>query len=161
MARIFLGLGSNLGDKRANIKRALELLAACSDIHVLKVSSMHDTAPVGFTEQPDFLNAVALIETTLSPRELLNAALDIERGMGRKRTIRWGPRVIDIDILLYDDERIEEEGLIIPHPRMMERGFVLDPLAEIVPDLVLPDGQTAREAAREMRNEDRGTRIEG
>ena len=150
MAKVFLGIGSNLGDRWANLERAVELLGARPQIEVLRISSFYETAPVGCTEQPDFLNAVALVETSLKPRELLQAILGIENQMGRLRTIRWGPRVIDIDILLYDGEQMDEEDLCIPHPRMMERGFVLRPLAEIAPDLILPDGRTAAEAVKDV-----------
>lgn len=136
-----------MGDRKANLERALDELAAHPRIDVVKVSSFHETAPVGYVDQPDFLNAVAQVETSLTPRELSEAVHSIEDQMGRKRTIRWGPRVIDMDILLFDDMQVDEEGLQIPHPRMMERSFVLEPLAEIAPDLVLPDGRTAKDAA--------------
>jgi 2-amino-4-hydroxy-6-hydroxymethyldihydropteridine diphosphokinase len=126
------------------------MLGAHSGIEVLKVSSTYETEPVGYTEQPDFKNAVVMVSTTLQPRELLEVVLGIEQKMGRVRTIRWGPRVIDIDILLYDDKEIDEEGLQIPHPRMMERRFVLEPLAEIAPELVLPDGNTAGDAVKKL-----------
>ena len=151
----YLGLGSNLGNRKANLDQAVELLKAHPGIQINKVSSYYETEPVGYTDQPDFLNAAVEIETELSPRELLNTVLDIENKMGRKRTIRWGPRVIDIDILLYGTGQIEEEGLQIPHPRMMERRFVIEPLSEIAPELKLPDGRTALEAAKLLRNEDR------
>jgi len=150
MRTAFLGLGSNIGDRKANLARAVAMLAAHPQIEVVKVSGARETAPVGYAEQPDFLNAVARVETTLRPRELLDAILAIEAEMGRERTIRWGPRVIDIDILLYDSEQVDEPGLQIPHPRMMERQFVLEPLAEIAPDLVLPNGRTARQASCEL-----------
>jgi 2-amino-4-hydroxy-6-hydroxymethyldihydropteridine diphosphokinase len=148
LQKAYLGLGSNLGDKKANLDRAIELLNSSDGISVLKVSTYIDTAPVGFEEQPNFLNAAVEVETTLTPRKLLDAVLAIESIMGRKRTIRWGPRVIDIDILLYNDDNIEEAGLVVPHPRMMERRFVLEPLAEIAPELVLPDGRKASEAVK-------------
>lgn len=147
----YLGLGSNIGDRRANIDQAIEMLKAQRDVEIIKASSIYETAPVGYRDQPDFLNAVVMIETRLKPRELLNAVLSIESLMGRKRTIRWGPRVIDIDILLYDNEQLDEDDLHIPHPRMLEREFVMKPLAEIAPDLILPDGRTASEAAREVK----------
>jgi len=150
MPTAFLGLGSNIGDRKANLARAVAMLAAHPQIEVVDVSSIHETEPVGYTKQPDFLNAVARVETTLRPRELLDVILAIEAEMGRERTIRWGPRVIDIDILLFDGEQVDEPGLEIPHPRMMERQFVLDPLAEIAPDLVLPNGRTARQASCEL-----------
>jgi len=151
MPTAFLGLGSNIGDRKANLARAVAMLAAHPQIEVVDVSSIHETEPVGYTKQPDFLNAVARVETTLRPRELLDVILAIEAEMGRERTIRWGPRVIDIDILLFDGEQVDEPGLQIPHPRMMEREFVLRPLAEIAPNLVLPNGCTAAEAAAALR----------
>jgi 2-amino-4-hydroxy-6-hydroxymethyldihydropteridine diphosphokinase len=144
----YLGLGSNLNDPKGNINRAIELLAENPRIEILQVSSTYETSPVGYKDQPDFINAVALIETTLSPRELSDAVHGIEDVMGRKRIFKWGPRVIDIDVLLYGDEIIDEEGLKIPHPMMMDRRFVLEPLAEIAPDLVLPGGRTASAAAK-------------
>ena len=145
MTIVYLGLGSNLGDKKANLERAINALADHSQVRVLKVSSFYETAPVGYEAQPDFINAVAEVETTLKPEELLDLALNIEISMGRERTIRWGPRVIDIDILLYDDRCIDEDRLSVPHPRMFERKFVMEPLAEVAPDLKLPNGLTARE----------------
>lgn len=144
----YIGLGSNLGERAANIRRALELLAQHPRIEVATVSSPIETKPVGFTDQPDFVNAVARLTTDLGAKDLLAVLLGAEDTMGRERTVRWGPRIIDLDLLLYDDETISEEGVEVPHPRMMERAFVLAPLAEIAPDLVLPDGRTASEAAR-------------
>jgi len=127
-AKAYIGIGSNIGDGYANIKRALELLRSNKDVEVSAVSSLIETAPVGFTDQPRFINAAAEIYTDLSPRELLNLLLDIENKMGRTREIRWGPRIIDLDLLLYGDEHVSEDGLQIPHPRMIEREFVLVPL---------------------------------
>jgi 2-amino-4-hydroxy-6-hydroxymethyldihydropteridine diphosphokinase len=151
MPTAYLGLGSNLGDREQNIRSALQMLEERGAARIVHVSSFIETAPVGYTDQPDFVNAVAEVETCLSPRELLDAALKVESDMGRLRTIRWGPRVIDIDILLFDDLSIVEEGLTLPHPEMTKRGFVLEPLAEIAPDLALPGGKTACEAAGELR----------
>lgn len=152
--RVYLGLGSNLNDRERNIGHAVELIGEHPQIELLRVSSMYETSPVGYKDQPDFVNAVALIETALSPRELLDAVHAVEELIGRKRTFRWGPRVIDIDILLYGSETVDEEGLKIPHPMMMKRRFVLEPLAEIAPGLALPDGRTAAEAARSAAEED-------
>ena len=134
----YLGLGSNLRRRKANIADALRRLGAVPGIKVTKRSSVIDTAPVGGPEQPRFLNAACEVETTLSARGLLEAALGIERGMGRKRGVRWGPRIIDIDILLYGESIIEEAGLVVPHPRLTEREFVLRPLTEIAPDVRHP-----------------------
>jgi 2-amino-4-hydroxy-6-hydroxymethyldihydropteridine diphosphokinase len=145
--RAYLGLGSNLGDRPENLGRAVALLGARDGVAVVRTSSVYETAPVG-PAQPDFLNAVAEVDTTLSPRDLLEACLGVEEEMGRVRGERWGPRVIDVDLLLYDDERVDEPNLVVPHPRMHERAFVLVPLAELAPDVVLPDGRTIGEAAR-------------
>lgn len=142
---IFLGLGSNLGDREGNIASALDILAAHPQIRLHLVSALYQTAPVGYTDQPDFLNAVAGIETSLSPQELLDVCLETERRLGRVRTQRWGPRTIDIDLLVFDDLVCQSERLNLPHPRMKERCFVLMPLAEIAPDVQLPGGQTPRQ----------------
>ena len=131
--RAYLGLGGNLGDPAAAMAAALRALDAVDGISVAAVSSLYRTPPWGVSGQPDFLNAVAAVDTALGARRLLDLCLDVERGLKRIRTTRWGPRVIDIDILLYGDERIEEEGLQVPHPRMADRAFVLMPLAEIAP----------------------------
>ena len=142
----YLALGANVGDRRANLRAALRLLDA-GGCRVTKASSLYSTRPVGVEDQPDFLNAVIEVSTTLSPVDLLDLCNAIENEMGRQRTIRWGPRVIDIDILLYEGAAVDSDGLTIPHPRMMERSFVLVPLAEIAPDALVPGGMTAREAA--------------
>ena len=146
MAAAYLSLGSNLDDREANVRKALDHLAANPGIRVKKVSSLYETAPIGVTEQGDFINAVVWIETDLNPRNLLDAILDIEKIVGRVRNLRGGPRVIDIDILLYDDVEISTLELTIPHPEMMNRAFVLIPLAEIAPDLELPGGLKPSEA---------------
>jgi 2-amino-4-hydroxy-6-hydroxymethyldihydropteridine diphosphokinase len=138
MERVFLGFGSNLGDREANVRRVCRLVGEIPDVRVVRVSSLIETAPVGYTDQPEFINAAAEIETDLTPGALLAAVKEIERAMGRKKTVRFGPRVIDIDILLFGDRIIDEPGLAIPHPRMHERAFVLVPLAEIAPDVVHP-----------------------
>lgn len=136
MAVAYLGLGANLGDRRANLRQALRLLRRSA--RVLRVSSLYETEPVG-PEQPLFYNAVCAIETDLAPRDLLAFVKVIERDLGRERDAeRWGPREIDIDILLYGAETLDEEGLTVPHPRMLERGFVLVPLAEIAAERRFP-----------------------
>ncbi|MBA2462568.1 MAG: 2-amino-4-hydroxy-6-hydroxymethyldihydropteridine diphosphokinase [Actinobacteria bacterium] len=132
----YIGLGSNLGEREAALRRALDLLAA--RVHVGAVSSFRETDPVGVTDQPQFVNAVARIETELSARGLLDFLLAVERELGRERRERWGPRTIDLDLLLYGRESIDEPGLTVPHPRLHERGFVLEPLVEIAPRLVVP-----------------------
>jgi 2-amino-4-hydroxy-6-hydroxymethyldihydropteridine diphosphokinase len=134
----YIGLGSNMGDKIANIKKAIEELGEIQGSKVLAVSSFYKTEPVGDIEQDWFVNAAAKIETGLSPGEILTALLNIERGLGRVRDVRWGPRTIDLDILLYNNLVLDEEGLAIPHPFMHERRFVLAPLAEIAPDEIHP-----------------------
>ncbi|MGA1795395.1 MAG: 2-amino-4-hydroxy-6-hydroxymethyldihydropteridine diphosphokinase [bacterium] len=134
----YLGLGSNIGNRIKNLEKALALLAAQTGIRVISTSSFYETEPVGFRDQGWFVNQVARIETTLPPLELLRVTQHIENSMGRTRAIRWGPRSIDIDILLYGDLVIDHAGLTIPHPRMTERRFVLVPLAEIDPSLRHP-----------------------
>jgi 3-oxoacyl-[acyl-carrier protein] reductase len=139
MATAHLALGSNLGDRRDFLDRALASLRAVPGIEVKKVSSFHETAPVGGPAgQGNFLNAAAEVHTTLSPHELLSALAEIETALGRTRSERWGPRTIDLDLLLYDDLILDDPALTIPHPRLHERGFVLEPLAEIAPQAVHP-----------------------
>lgn len=141
MTEVFLGLGSNVGDREAQLKAAINLLDEQQGIEVIKVSSFYETAPVGYVDQPDFLNLCIKIETELSPHEVLERGLAIEQQLHRVRKERWGPRTLDIDILLYGDEIIETKDLSIPHPRMTERAFVLIPLQEIAPDKVEPRTQ--------------------
>jgi 2-amino-4-hydroxy-6-hydroxymethyldihydropteridine diphosphokinase len=145
--RAYVGLGSNLGDREANLKRAVEMLDAREGVSVVRVSSSIETEPLGGPEgQPKFVNAAAAVDTTLAPRELLRACQEIERSLGRTREVRWGPRTIDLDILLYDDWVVRESDLEIPHPRMTRRGFVLSTLAEIAPDARHPlFSETVRE----------------
>jgi 2-amino-4-hydroxy-6-hydroxymethyldihydropteridine diphosphokinase len=131
--RGYLGLGSNLGNRKKNLKNAIEALRSHPGIHIMVESSFHDTTPVGYLYQNRFLNAVIEIQTTLDPEELLDNTLQIEQSLGRVRSERWGPRTIDIDILALDDLVYDSERLSIPHPLMHERRFVLEPLAEIAP----------------------------
>lgn len=138
--RAYLGLGGNLGDPQAAMVAALGILDSASEIAVTRVSGLYRTPPWGLVDQPDFLNAVAEIGTSLSPRELLDACLSAERTLKRIRNERWGPRAIDLDVLIYDDRAIHENGLTIPHPRIRERAFVLVPLLEIAPDIAI-DGE--------------------
>ena len=178
MAIVYIGLGSNLGRKKANIKRAIKLLGKRKDVKILKVSSLYETEPVGYVKQDWFVNAVLRAETNLSPRQLLNTLKDIEKELKRKRTstpldsksrkafgflrgqrlslidkfrrltgreqgyltgsIKWGPRTIDLDILLYDDLKWKTKDLVIPHPEMHKRAFVLIPMIELEPNLIHP-----------------------
>lgn len=142
MTDVFLGLGSNVGDRENQLKEAIRLLDEQSGIKVVKVSSFYETEPVGYVDQPDFLNLCVEIQTELSPKAVLERGLAIEQQLHRVRKERWGPRTLDIDILLYGDQIIEEEDLTIPHPRMTERAFVLIPLQEIAPNKIEPRTQT-------------------
>jgi 2-amino-4-hydroxy-6-hydroxymethyldihydropteridine diphosphokinase len=134
----FVGIGSNLGDREAHLRRAIELLSAEEGIEIAAVSEIRETDPVGPVEQGQFLNGAVLVETDLAPRELLARLLDIERRMGRVRSERFGPRTIDLDLLLYGNEIVDEPGLTVPHPRLHERRFALEPLAELDPGLTIP-----------------------
>lgn len=135
MSRIYIGIGTNLGDKEDNLKQAMVLLS--DKVLISKVSSLYETEPVGYKDQPWFLNLVLEGETSLDPSELLDFTQGIEKQMKRIKTIVNGPRIIDVDILWYEQKQIETERLTIPHPRMLERAFVMVPLFEIAPDLIL------------------------
>jgi 2-amino-4-hydroxy-6-hydroxymethyldihydropteridine diphosphokinase len=137
--RAYVGLGSNLGDREAALRDALDALAAAPGVSHVTVSGVRETEPVGYLDQPSFLNAAAALDTDLGPRELLDLLLRIERELGRTRDgPRFGPRTIDLDLLLYGSERVEEPGLTVPHPRLHERLFVLEPLAELDSSLEVP-----------------------
>jgi 2-amino-4-hydroxy-6-hydroxymethyldihydropteridine diphosphokinase len=137
--RAFIGLGSNLGDREVWLRRALDLLWAEPEIEVVSVSSVRETEPVGYVDQPPFLNAAAEVSTTLPARALLDRLLAVEQALGRRRDApRFGPRTIDLDLLLYGDERLDEPALTVPHPRLAERRFALEPLYELDPTLVVP-----------------------
>jgi 2-amino-4-hydroxy-6-hydroxymethyldihydropteridine diphosphokinase len=137
--RAYVGLGANIGDREAAIRRALALLAAAPGVRVAAVSELRETEPVGYVDQPPFLNAAAALDTELAARDLLELLLRVERELGRVRDgPRFGPRTIDLDVLLYGDEVIDEPGLTVPHPRLHERRFALEPLAELDPGLVVP-----------------------
>jgi len=147
--RVYLGLGSNRGDRAAHLARALELLDAGTGFSITRVSSVYETAPWGEEQQPAFLNAALEADVDLPPIELLAFALSVEDAMGRRRSLKWGPRVIDIDILLYGDRVVSETELQIPHPLLTARQFVLVPLLELAPHLVLPGGDRVVDLADE------------
>jgi 2-amino-4-hydroxy-6-hydroxymethyldihydropteridine diphosphokinase len=133
MTRAYVGVGANLGDREATIRAAIETLPA-----VVAVSKLRETDPVGVVDQPPFLNGAVALETELAPRDLLAVLLAVERKLGRERRERWGPRTIDLDLLLYGDEAIDEPGLTVPHPRLHERRFALEPLLDLDPDVAIP-----------------------
>lgn len=137
MPVVYIGIGSNLGDRHENCLRALNLLEK-EGLRLTAQSSAYETAPWGVKSQPMYINLVVRAETTLKPHELLALFKRIEADMGRTQSIKWGPRIIDLDILIYDDEAIETDELVIPHPHMHERLFVLVPLSEIAPELLHP-----------------------
>jgi 2-amino-4-hydroxy-6-hydroxymethyldihydropteridine diphosphokinase len=143
-ARAFLGLGTNLGDRLANLQRAVDLLAATPGVRVVRSSRVYETAPVG-PPQPDFLNAVVEIETDLDPHGVLAAGAAVERELHRVRAERWGPRTIDVDVLTFEARTVDTDDLTVPHPRMHERAFVLMPLLELEPDPTLPGGRRVRD----------------
>jgi 2-amino-4-hydroxy-6-hydroxymethyldihydropteridine diphosphokinase len=139
MALVYIGLGANLGEREATIRQALELLSASGEVEIAAVSSLRETDPVGYEDQPKFLNGAAAVRTELGPRALLARLKDVERRLGRDRSgPRFGPRTIDLDLLLYGDETLDEPDLQVPHPRMHERRFVLEPLADLDPDALVP-----------------------
>jgi len=139
MTRAYVGLGANLGDRERSLRAAVDALAALDGIEVVAVSKLRETEPVGVGEQPGFLNGVVALETTLSAREFLDRLLAVEQRFGRVRVPgEHSPRTLDLDLLLYGDERIDEPGLTVPHPRLHERRFVLEPLAELAPEAVVP-----------------------
>ena len=150
----FIGLGSNLSGPREQISRALQALDSLPHTRVLAQSTLYRSAPVGFLEQPDFINAVAKLETALTPRTLLDALLELERECGRTREFRNAPRTLDLDVLLFDDLRYHEHGLTIPHPQMHLRAFVLRPLLEIAPDCMIPGIGTVGEALQGCRQQE-------
>ena len=149
LVEIGLGLGSNLGDRVANIRAALRRLEASGAVELTAVSSIYKTPPWGYLQQPPFANASALARTRLDPSQLLAAVKKVEADMGRKETVRWGPRLIDIDILFYGDTPVSTPDLVLPHKELFNRAFVLIPLAEIAPRLKLA-GRSVAEAAAEF-----------
>jgi 2-amino-4-hydroxy-6-hydroxymethyldihydropteridine diphosphokinase len=139
VTRAYVGLGANLGDREASLRAAVERLGRTRGIEVIAVSSFRETEPVGYLDQPRFLNGAVALETELPPRALLDALLAVERSLGRTRDgPRFGPRTIDLDLLAYGEEAVDEPGLHVPHPRLGERAFALEPLLELEPALFLP-----------------------
>ncbi len=145
--KVFVGLGSNLADPRAQVLQAMRELDTLPQTRVVKCSSLYRSAPVGYLDQPDFINAVAELQTALSPRAVLGELLALEQRCGRTREFVNAPRTLDLDVLLYDDLRQHEHGLTIPHPQMHLRAFVLQPLLEIAPECVIPGVGSAANAA--------------
>ena len=154
--KVYIGLGSNLGNKSKNIQNALDFIANIEGVNIKRLSSLYLTAPWGRTDQDDFINQVIEIETNLSALNLLHRLQDIEIKLGRQRIGKWGPRIIDLDVLLYGEETIHLEELQVPHPYLLERLFVLIPLAEIDAELEFPDGTKIREVLSRAR-----ARLEG
>nr|WP_286181057.1 2-amino-4-hydroxy-6-hydroxymethyldihydropteridine diphosphokinase [Bacillus sp. ISL-37] len=136
--KAYIALGSNMGDRFGYLTQAIIFLESHENITVVNTSSVYETDPVGYTDQDQFLNMVIQVKTSLEPVELLDTCLEIELKLGRKREMKWGPRTLDLDILLYNQENVETEKLTIPHPRMSERAFVILPLLEMDPNLTLP-----------------------
>ena len=138
MERIYVGLGANVGDREANLRSAVVAIEARPEVRVVGASKVYESAPVGYVGQPDYLNAAGELETGVSPRDLLRVLLEIERSLGRVRERRWGPRIIDLDLLLYGHRIVQEQGLTVPHPQLHLRAFVLLPLLDLSPEGVEP-----------------------
>lgn len=153
--RCYLGLGSNLGDREINLRKAVGLLSDHPEIKVTRVSSIYQTSPIHYFDQPFFLNVVLEAVTLLSPSALLKVCQQVEKKVGREENFRFGPRKIDVDILLYGEMKIDKEGLQIPHPRMLLRKFVLIPLLEINGKVKLPDGSSPRAVLDELGDDDK------
>ena len=156
MNKAFIALGTNIEPRNDYLEQALQLLSKEDNVQIMKMSSIYQTPPIGYTDQADFLNMVVEINTWLTSEKLLDKCQEIENELGRKRIIRFGPRTIDLDILLYNEENVETMRLTIPHPRMVERGFVLIPLNEIASRLQLPGmGKTVNELLLELLDHDK------
>ncbi|MEP6893515.1 MAG: 2-amino-4-hydroxy-6-hydroxymethyldihydropteridine diphosphokinase [Gaiellaceae bacterium] len=154
MTRAYVGLGANLGDRESTIRRALVLLGDRPGVEILLVSTLRETEPVGFVDQPSFLNGVAMVETTLTPESLLAELLEVELELGRERSgPRYGPRTIDLDLLLQGDLSVQVPGLRVPHPRLHERAFALEPLVELDPNIRIPGRGTVSEALARLHSQ--------
>jgi 2-amino-4-hydroxy-6-hydroxymethyldihydropteridine diphosphokinase len=149
----FIGIGSNIDEPQMQVALALHELKELPDTRLVRCSSLYETDPVGFVDQSRFINAVAMIDTSLAPRALLDCLLDIEQRHGRVRMMKNGPRSLDLDILLYGNLRVHEDGLTIPHPRMQERGFVIEPLLEVDPDCDIPGLGRAAQFLPQVQNQ--------
>ncbi|MGD6804887.1 2-amino-4-hydroxy-6-hydroxymethyldihydropteridine diphosphokinase [Rossellomorea vietnamensis] len=156
---VYLSLGSNVGDREQYLKKAIKQLSGHPEIELERVSSIYETDPVGYTDQGSFLNLAVEIRTSLTPQTLLHQCLQIEKDLGREREFRWGPRIIDLDILLYNQENIETEELIVPHPRMHERAFVLVPLTELSQTIKHPKFNTSMMALLDEIPDKEGVRL--
>lgn len=154
MATALIALGSNLQQPETQVSKAIAVLASTPGLSLIKASSLYATAPVGYDNQPDFINAVVQVATEMPAPQLMQLLLDIEQTFGRERPFPNAPRILDLDLLDYDGIQLDTELLKLPHPRMHERGFVILPLAEIVPDFVLPQGQTVVEWTAEHKHDD-------
>lgn len=159
MNNVYLSLGSNIGNRLEYLREAVQMLHNHKQIKVVNISSVYETDPVGYEEQALFLNIVVQIETSLNPSSVLEKCQSIENELGRKRIIRWGPRTIDLDILLYNHENIVSDKLIIPHPRIEERAFVLVPLIEIAPDIKLPNKSMRLKESLKLLPDREGVRV--
>lgn len=156
----YIGFGSNLGNRLENCRNALEALAKLQESTLLKTSSLYETAPIGLVEQPSFVNGAVLLQSAADAHRLLQQMLAIERALGRLRTRKWGPRLIDLDILFFDDQIIHSPGLTVPHPLLHERRFVLEPLREIAPDFYHPIlGKTVAELLDELQDGDQRVEV--
>lgn len=154
MNDVFLSIGTNIGNREENLKQAVRLLQR--QFEMITISSIYETAPVGYVDQPSFLNIAVHVNTLLSPFDTLLACQAIENELGRVRDIRWGPRIIDLDILLYNQENVEADNLIVPHPRMYERAFVLVPLVEITSNYFSEQLEQARQKLAALDREKEG-----
>ncbi|XRD25260.1 2-amino-4-hydroxy-6-hydroxymethyldihydropteridine diphosphokinase [Lysinibacillus fusiformis] len=156
---VYLSIGTNIGERYENLQQAVALLREKENIEVVRVSSVYETAAVGYTDQADFLNIAVHLKTDASSTEMLKICQSIEQELGRVREFRWGPRIIDLDILLYNQETIETENLLVPHPRMYERAFVLVPLVEITPAPFGDQLQQAHHLLQQMDRESEGINL--